>query len=42
MLPKLKTFTLPWKVYNISKLKQNIIFDLGKKSIWISWGKKND
>lgn len=42
MFLRFKTFTLPWKVYGISKLKKNIIFDLGKKSLWIYWGKKDD
>ena len=40
MFPKIKIYTLPWKVIGFTKLKGKVVFDLGNISIWIIWSKK--
>lgn len=40
MIPKIKIYSLPWTTFNFTKLKNKIIIDAGKFSIWITWKKE--
>lgn len=40
MIPKIKIYTLPWRVVGFTRLDGKVVFDLGYISIWIIWKNK--
>jgi len=41
MFPKIKIYQLPWKVFNFTKLKGKMIFDMGNIAVWVIWSPRN-